>query len=121
MWQCYLQVGQLLLLWAIFLTFQLVKSKYGNCTKQYLLLLIAQTVFCISVTTFYMRRELADLGKPAAQQNGDPEMHQLLLGQRDGASEGASPLPPTPLGLVLCMRLVTVICLLVMLFGGCPV
>ena len=76
------QVVQLLILWAVFLTFQMAKSKYGNCTKEYLLLFLAQTVFCISVTTFFMRRELADIGKPAAQQHGDPEMHQLLLGQR---------------------------------------
>ena len=80
------QVVQLLLLWAVFLTFQMVKSKYGICTKEYLVLFLAQTVFCISVTTFFMRRELADLGKPAAQQHRDPEMQQLLLGQR-----GASP------------------------------
>ncbi|KAL3157342.1 hypothetical protein ABBQ32_011825 [Trebouxia sp. C0010 RCD-2024] len=81
------KVVQLVLLWAVFLTFQMVKSKYGNCTKQYLVLFLAQTVFCITVTTFYMRRELADLGKPAAQQHGDPEVHQLLLGQRDGPSQ----------------------------------
>lgn len=80
------QVVQLLLLWAVFLTFQMVKSKYGICTREYLVLFLAQTVFCISVTTFFMRRELADLGKPAAQQHRDPEMQQLLLGQR-----GASP------------------------------
>lgn len=91
-WQ--LQVVQLVLLWAVFLTFQMVKSKYGNCTKQYLVLFLAQTVFCITVTTFYMRRELADLGKPAAQQHGDPEVHQLLLGQRDGPSQSNLP-PPT--------------------------
>ena len=29
-----------------------------------------------------MRQELADIGRPAAQQHGDPEVHQLLLGQR---------------------------------------
>ena len=82
------QVVQLLVLWAVFLIFQMVKSKYGNCTKEYLMLFLAQTVFCISVTTFFMRRELADLGKPAAQQQGDPEMHQLLLGQRGTAPDG---------------------------------
>ena len=83
-----MQVAQLLLLWAVFLAFQMVKSKYGNCTKEYLVLFLAQTVFCISVTTFFMRRELADLGKPEAEQHGDPEMHQLLLGQRTGYPEG---------------------------------
>ena len=76
------QVVQLLVLWAVFLIFQMAKSKYGNCTKEYLILFLAQTVFCISVTTFFMRRELADIEKPTAQQHGDHEMHQLLLGQR---------------------------------------
>ena len=82
------QVVQLLVLWAVFLIFQMVKSKYNHCTKEYLVLFLAQTVFCISVTTFFMRRELADLGKPAAEQHRDPEMHQLLLGQQNGGSEG---------------------------------
>ena len=81
------QVVQLLILWAVFLIFQMAKSKHGNCTKEYLVLFLAQTVFCISVTTFFMRRELADIGRPAAQQHGDPEMHQLLLGQRGNLSD----------------------------------
>ncbi len=79
---------QLLLLWAVFLAFQMVKSKYGHCTKQYLLLFLAQTIFCISVTVFFIRAELADLGKPAAEQHGDPEMHEILLGERSGVPAG---------------------------------
>jgi len=57
---------QLLILWAVFLAFQMVKSKYGHC---------------ISVTVFFIRAELAGLGKPAAEQHGDPEMHEILLGE----------------------------------------
>ena len=87
------QVVQLLVLWALFLVFQMAKSKYGNCTKEYLILFLAQTVFCISVTTFFIRRELADVGKPAAQQHGDPEMHQLLLGQRNDSPDSEALLP----------------------------
>jgi len=84
------QVVQLLLLWGVFLTFQMVKSRYGHCTKEYLLLFAAQTVFCISVTTFFIRKELADLGKPASEQHGDPEMHEILLGERSGVPAGLS-------------------------------
>lgn len=66
----------------------MVKSKYGHCTKEYLLLFLAQTIFCISVTVFFIRAELADLGKPAAEQHGDPEMHEILLGERSGVPTG---------------------------------
>ena len=66
----------------------MVKSKYGHCTREYLLLFLAQTVFCISVTVFFIRAELADLGKPAAEQHGDPEMHEILLGERSGVPAG---------------------------------
>lgn len=79
---------QLLILWAVFLAFQMVKSKYGHCTKEYLLLFLAQTVFCISVTVFFIRAELADLGRPAPEQHGDPEMHEILLGERSGVPAG---------------------------------
>ena len=80
---------QLLILWAVFLAFQMVKSKYGHCTREYLLLFLAQTVFCISVTVFFIRAELADLGRPAPEQHGDPEMHEILLGERSGVPAGA--------------------------------
>ena len=79
---------QLLLLWAVFLAFQMEKSKFGRCTKQYLLLFLAQTVFCISVTVFFIRAELAELGKPASEQHGDPELHELLVGERSGLPAG---------------------------------
>lgn len=81
---------QLLMLWAVFLAFQLVKSKYGHCTKEYLLLFLAQTILCISVTVFFIRAELADLGRPAAEQHGDPEMHEILLGERSGVPVGTN-------------------------------
>lgn len=105
-----IQVVQLLLLWAVFLTFQMVKSKYGICTKEYMVLFLAQTVFCISVTTFFMRRELADLGKPAAQQHRDPEMQQLLLGQR-GASPDSEDLLSFCSSLQHCHCFLVVLCL----------
>lgn len=105
------QVVQLVLLWAVFLTFQMVKSKYGICTKEYLVLFLAQTVFCISVTTFFMRRELADLGKPAAQQHRDPEMQQLLLGQR-GASPDSKVLLSFAVAFIACICF-ALLCLLV--------
>lgn len=88
---------QLLILWAVFLAFQMVKSKYGHCTKEYLLLFLAQTVFCISVTVFFIRAELADLGRPAPEQHGDPEMHEILLGERSGVPAG---MPDAMLSLV---------------------
>ena len=109
------QVVQLLLLWAVFLTFQMVKSKYGICTKEYLVLLLAQTVFCISVTTFFMRRELADLGKPAAQQHRDPEMQQLLLGQR-GASPDSEALLSSCSSLYRFHRILVILCFCVSCF-----
>ena len=81
-----MQVAQLLALWAAFLAFQLAKSKYGTCTKEYLLLFAFQTIFCISVTVFFIRRELAEVMEHADQ--ADPEMHELLLGTRTGAAAG---------------------------------
>ena len=71
------------MLWGAFLAFQMGKSKYGTCTKEYLLLFAAQTVFCISATVFFIRRGLAEVMET---NHGDPEMEQLLLGSRNGAA-----------------------------------
>ena len=84
-------MAQLFLLWAVFLALQMAKSKHGHCTKEYLLLFVAQTVFCISVTVFFVRRELAELGQPAGEQRIDPEIHELLIGERSGVPAGMLP------------------------------
>ena len=83
------------------MAFQMGKSKYGTCTKQYLLLFAAQTVFCISVTVFFIRRELAEVMEDA--DHADPEMHELLLGSRAGVAAGEQCLPPDTLGLRLVL------------------
>lgn len=82
------QVGMLLSLWIVFLAFQLEKSKYGHCSKQFLGIFAAQAVFCISLTVYFIRHELAELGKPAGLSHEDPEMHELLVGERSGVPPG---------------------------------
>ncbi len=78
----------LLSLWIVFLAFQLEKSKYGHCSKQFLGIFAAQAVFCISLTVYFIRHELAELGKPAGLSHEDPEMHELLVGERSGVPPG---------------------------------
>ncbi|KAL0029451.1 hypothetical protein WJX77_009177 [Trebouxia sp. C0004] len=82
------QVGMLLSLWIVFLAFQLEKSKYGHCSKQFLGTFGAQAVFCISRTLYFIRHELAELSKPAGLSHEDPEMHELLVGERSGLAPG---------------------------------
>lgn len=92
----------LLSLWIVFLAFQLEKSKYGHCSKQFLGIFGAQAVFCISLTVYFIRHELAELGKPAGLNHEDPEMHELLVGERSGVPPGK---------LLLCTNTIRHLCL----------
>ena len=40
------------MLWVIFLVTQQLKSRYGNCTWQYLVIFLAQVIFLLAVTAF---------------------------------------------------------------------
>ena len=41
-----------MVLWAIFLLTQQLKSRYSNCTWQYFVIFAAQVVFLLAVTAF---------------------------------------------------------------------
>lgn len=47
-----MQIGEVLLLWVIFLATQELKSRYDNCTWQYLVIFLAQVIFLLAVTAF---------------------------------------------------------------------
>ena len=40
------------MLWGMFLVTQQLKSRYDNCTWQYLVIFLAQVVFLLAVTAF---------------------------------------------------------------------
>ena len=47
-----MQIGEVVVLWAIFLLTQQLKSRYSNCTWQYFVIFAAQVVFLLAVTAF---------------------------------------------------------------------
>ena len=47
-----MQIGEVLVLWVIFLVTQQLKSRYSNCTWQYLAIFLAQVIFLLAVTAF---------------------------------------------------------------------
>lgn len=49
-----LQVAALAVLWAVFLVLQLEKSKHGNCTLPFVLIVGVQVVLLAAVTTAFV-------------------------------------------------------------------
>ena len=47
-----MQIGEVVVLWAIFLLTQQLKSRSSNCTWQYFVIFAAQVVFLLAVTAF---------------------------------------------------------------------
>ena len=47
-----MQIGEVVVLWAIFLLTQQLKSRYPNCTWQYFVIFAAQVIFLLAVTAF---------------------------------------------------------------------
>ncbi|BDA43733.1 Sulfite exporter TauE/SafE family protein 3 [Coccomyxa sp. Obi] len=73
-------------LWAIFLVTQQLKSKYPNCTWQYFTIFAAQVIFLLGVTCLCIWYEAKQAERHSDDM--DPELRTVILGGDSAASHG---------------------------------
>ena len=83
------QLGELILLWAIFLAFQLAKVSFVKCSLGWTLVYIGQAIFCLGTSAAFISYQYHRmLDHP---DNVDPELRAILTagGHHDGHPDGA--------------------------------
>ncbi|KAK9863229.1 hypothetical protein WJX84_011003 [Apatococcus fuscideae] len=85
-----LQLGEVILLWVIFLAFQLAKVSYVKCSLEWTLVYIGQAIFCLGTSAaFVYYQYFKMLDNP---DNVDPELRAILTagGHHDGHPQGTA-------------------------------
>ena len=82
------QLAEVILLWAIFLAFQLAKVSYTKCSLEWTLVYIGQAIFCLGTSAAFVSYQYHKmLDHP---DNVDPELRAILTagGHHDGHPDG---------------------------------
>lgn len=87
--QPYFQIFPVVILWVVFLIFQQLKTRYGNCSSQYLGLFSGEVLLLLAFTI----AGIVDVSRKSKRQPGevDPELREVLLPDTSAPTNQQSP------------------------------